>query len=71
MSTSTFSTSLTKPSLIKKYAKQKKCDVIDIIFDECAALDLSDLISDFIANKFNHLPTFSPFRSSDVYAARQ
>jgi hypothetical protein len=31
--------------------------VVDIIFDEGAALDLSDLISDFIADRFNHLPT--------------
>jgi hypothetical protein len=51
------STSRTKPSLINIYGKQKKDDVVDIIFDECAALDLSDLISDFIADRFNHLPT--------------
>jgi hypothetical protein len=31
--------------------------VVDIIFDECAALDLSDLISDFIADRFDSLPT--------------
>jgi hypothetical protein len=43
--------------LINIYAKQKKDDVVDVIFDECAALDLSDLISDFIADRFNHLPT--------------
>jgi hypothetical protein len=29
--------------------------VVDIIFDEGAALDLSDLISGFIADRFNHL----------------
>jgi hypothetical protein len=57
MSISTASTSHTRPSLINIYAKQKKDDVVDVIFDECAALDLSDLISDFIADRFNHLST--------------
>jgi hypothetical protein len=57
MSNTSASTSRTKPSLINIYAKQKKDDVVDIIFDEGAALDLSDLISDFIADRFNHLPT--------------
>jgi hypothetical protein len=47
----------TRPSPINIYAKQKRDDVVDIIFDENAALDLSDLISDFIADRFNHLPT--------------
>jgi hypothetical protein len=57
MSSPSTSTSRTKPSLINIYAKQKKDDVVDVIFDEYAALDLSDLISDFIADRFNHLPT--------------
>jgi hypothetical protein len=57
MSNTSTSTSRAKPSLINIYAKQKKDDVVDVIFDECAALDLSDLISDFIADRFNHLPT--------------
>jgi hypothetical protein len=57
MSSTSASTSHTKPSLINIYAKQKKDEVVDIIFDESAALDLSDLISDFIADRFNHLPT--------------
>jgi hypothetical protein len=57
MSSTSASTSRTKPSLINIYAKQKKDDVIDVIFDECSALDLSNLISDFIADRFNHLPT--------------
>jgi hypothetical protein len=42
---------------INIYAKQKKDDVVDVIFDESAALELSDIISDFIADRFNHLPT--------------
>jgi hypothetical protein len=57
MSNTSASTSRAKPSLINIYAKQKKDDVIDIIFDEGAALDLSHLISDFIADRFNYLPT--------------
>jgi hypothetical protein len=43
--------------VINIYAKQKKDDIIDVIFDEGAALELSDIISDFIADRFNHLPT--------------
>jgi hypothetical protein len=31
--------------------------MVDIIFDESAALELPDIISDFIADRFNHLPT--------------
>jgi hypothetical protein len=31
--------------------------VVNVIFDECPALDLSDLISDFIADTLNHLIT--------------
>jgi hypothetical protein len=42
-------------SQINIYAKQKKDDILDVIFSEVAELDLSDLISDFIANRFNHL----------------
>jgi hypothetical protein len=57
MSSTSTSTFRTRPSLINIYAKQKKDDVVDIIFDECAWLDLLDLISDFIADRFNHLPT--------------
>jgi hypothetical protein len=57
MSSTSASTSRAKPSLTNIYAKQKKDDVVDIIFDEGAALDLLDLISDFIADRFNHLPT--------------
>jgi hypothetical protein len=45
-------------SLINIFTKQKKNDVVEIIFDEYAALDLSDIISDFIADRFNRLPTF-------------
>jgi hypothetical protein len=43
---------------INIYVKQKKDDVVDTIFDKSAALELSDIISDFIADRFNHLPTF-------------
>jgi hypothetical protein len=42
---------------INIYAKQKKDDIVDVIFDEGAVLELSDIISDFIADMFNHLPT--------------
>jgi hypothetical protein len=56
MSITSASTFRTRRSLINIYAKQKKDDVVDVIFDECPALDLSDLISDFIADRFNHLP---------------
>jgi hypothetical protein len=45
-------------SQINIYEKQKKDDILDVIFSAAAALDLSDLISDFIANTFNHLRTF-------------
>jgi hypothetical protein len=62
MSNTTASISRTGPSLINIYAKQKKDDVVDIIFDEGMALDLSDLISDFIADRFNHLPTIFTVR---------
>jgi hypothetical protein len=44
-------------SQISIYAKQKKDDIVDVIFSETAALDLSDMISDFIADRFNHLRT--------------
>jgi hypothetical protein len=44
-------------SQINIYAKQKKDDIVDVIFSEAAALDLSDMISDFIADRFNHLRT--------------
>jgi hypothetical protein len=44
-------------SQINIYAKQKKDDTVDVIFSEAAALDLSDMISDFIADRFNHLRT--------------
>jgi hypothetical protein len=57
MSSTSTSTSRTRHSLINIYAKQKKDDVVDVIFFECAVLDLSDLISDFISDTFNHLPT--------------
>jgi hypothetical protein len=32
--------------------------VVHVIFDECATLDLSGIISYFIADRFNHLPIF-------------
>jgi hypothetical protein len=57
MSITTPSTSRARPSLINIYVKQKKDDMINVIFDDGAALDLLDLISDFIADSFNHLPT--------------
>jgi hypothetical protein len=57
MSSSSASTSRAKPSPINIYVKQKKDDVVDVIFDDGAVLDLSNLISDFIADRFNHLPT--------------
>jgi predicted DNA-binding protein with PD1-like motif len=44
-------------SQINIYTKQKKDDIVDVIFSEVAALDLSDMISDFIADSFNHLHT--------------
>jgi hypothetical protein len=44
-------------SEIDIYAKQKNDNVIDVIFSEAAALDLSDLFSDFIADSFKHLHT--------------
>jgi hypothetical protein len=56
-SSTSASTSRARPSLINIYTKQRKDGAVDVIFDENAALDLSDLISDFIADKFNHLPT--------------
>jgi hypothetical protein len=42
---------------INIYEKQNKDDVVDVIFDETTPIELSDIISDFIADKFNHLPT--------------
>jgi hypothetical protein len=42
---------------ISIYAKQKKDDMVDVIFDESAALHLSDIISDFTADRFNYYPT--------------
>jgi hypothetical protein len=44
-------------SQISIYVKQKNDDILDVIFSEAVALDLSDLISDFIADRFNHLRT--------------
>jgi hypothetical protein len=44
-------------SKINIYAKQKKDDIVDVIFSEVAGLDLSDMISNFIADRFNHLRT--------------
>jgi hypothetical protein len=47
----------TPTTAINIYSKQKKDDVVDTIFDENAALELSDIISDFIVDRFNHFPT--------------
>jgi hypothetical protein len=48
----------TVKSKINIYAKRKKDDIVDVIFSETAVQDLSDMISDFIADRFNHLRTF-------------
>jgi hypothetical protein len=42
--------------VINIYAKQKKPEIVDVIFDESAPIELSYIISDFIDNRFNHLP---------------
>jgi hypothetical protein len=42
---------------INVYTKGKKNDVVDVIFHESAATELSDIISDFIADRLNYLPT--------------
>jgi hypothetical protein len=41
---------------ISIYVKQKKDEVVDVISDESAELELPNFISDFIADRFNHLP---------------
>jgi hypothetical protein len=42
-------------SKINIYAMEKKDNIGNVIFSEAAALDLFDLISDFIVDRFNHL----------------
>jgi hypothetical protein len=49
--------SSTGPSLINIYVKQKKDNVVDTIFHEDTTLDLSDIISDIITDRFNRHPT--------------
>jgi hypothetical protein len=44
-------------SQINIYAMQKKDEIVDVIFSEAVVLDLSDMISDFIADRFNQEPT--------------
>jgi hypothetical protein len=44
-------------SQINIYGKKKKDYILEVIFSEAAVLDLFDLISDFIADRFNHLRT--------------
>jgi hypothetical protein len=44
-------------SQINIYTKQKKDDIVDVIFSEVVPLELSEMISDFIADTFNNLHT--------------